>query len=173
MTKAQEIERKIRRLEGELEREREKQLRVEFLSPGTLFSESSSYAVRSRSLGPVLTKMRGVIERHGAKPYGFRFTDGNGKPVSGTHYVTGKVIAFRDVPDDKEHSMLKRNMRCNEQPFAIENNNSYRFTGEFEKDDVVVNRNGRVIERGDSPERMEYRRQFKKECEEYLKGIGV
>lgn len=46
---------------------------VEFISPGTLFSESSTKRIDSWDTAVAIEMASEVTERYGAKPYGFQF----------------------------------------------------------------------------------------------------
>ena len=154
---------KIAALEAQLEKEKAKQLYVVYYSPGTLFAEQSRFKVEERDIAAAAGRAKvDVVERHNAKPFGFRFTDGNGELLSGMYYLTGKLVRYDEVPDDKEHSTMRSNMRCNDMPIAVENNNSWRYTGRFDEDDVIVDWDGNVVQRGDDPELVAYRAEFKR-----------
>lgn len=157
---------------------------VEFFSPGTFVSEQTDKPCAHGDITKALEMARGIKERHGASPYGFRFytieramvVDGEGNKAqkskretnrSGMHYITGTILRYDDVPDDSEHSILRANMRCNDYAYCIENRNSWRFTGEFAAKDCIVEWDGSISVRGDCPEFMEYRKSFKAMCEEY------
>ena len=159
---------KISELESALKKEKSKQLFVSVFSPGTLFSEQDSFEVESRELKPILTKIKDITQRHGAKPYGFRFQDGNGKPLSGTYYITGRLIYFDEIPEnDEDLRILRSNMRANDYPIVIENKNSYRFTGQFEEEDSIINWEGETITKGNEKVLVDYRAKQIKEFKKY------
>lgn len=151
---------------------------VRFLSPGTLFSETTTRPIDSWDVRKAAEMSREIEERHGARPYGFQFLtnlvadpidDGEGgelsvEPkqvdISGNHFITGDILLFDDIPDVPDKSTLRSNMRCNDWPVLIENRNSYRFTCQFEEGDVVVDRHGEVTRRGDEPALVEYRKRM-------------
>jgi hypothetical protein len=153
---------KIEELEKQLEAERAKQLRVTFYSPGTFFCEQSSFEVEGRDLSKCAAMAKtDVTERYNAKPFGFRFEDGNGKKLSGMHYLTGRVITYDEVPDDAEHRIMRCNMRDPLQCVVVENTNSFRYTGEFAEKDVILDWDGAIVRRGDDADLVDYRRKFK------------
>lgn len=161
---------------------------VEFLSPGTLFTETTTKPIESWD--PVLAaKMaKKIKERHGARPYGFRFEerivadpidDGEGgllsveqktTRTSGTYFLTGKVETYDDVVRraDPRERILRSNMRCNDYALVVSNTNSYLSTHPFDKEDFVVDADGNITERGDAPHWVEYRRVQKKRWEKEL-----
>lgn len=154
---------KTKQLEKQLKEERAKEIHVEFYSPGTFVSETSSVKVKSKDLKVAAVQAKKITERYNSKPYGFRFTDGNSKSLSGLYYLTGKIIRYDDISDsDEKLSILKSNMRCNNWPFVVENTNSWRFTGQFEKEDRIVDFKGNILAEGDAPDLMEYRKKFEK-----------
>lgn len=151
---------------------------VTFVSPGTFVSESTTKPIESWSPETACYLARDIVERYGATPYGFYFTtvltaddvpDGQGgflkvekKEIdrSGTHFLGGEISNYDEVVDrnDPEERILRDNMRGNRYHYIIVNKNSYKSTMEFKVKDVVVDpATGKVIDRGDSPERMAYR----------------
>ncbi len=150
---------KIKNLESLLVAEKAKQLFVAFYSPGTFFCESSRKEVKSKDLKDAVILATKISERHGARPFGFRFEDGNGKTLSGMYYITGRVFKRDDVPDTPENNILRSNMRS--RPVCIENNNSWKYTGEFNKEDFVVDWNGNITDSGDKYEN--YRKKVQSE----------
>jgi hypothetical protein len=140
---------------------------VEFMSPGTLFSETSVRKIASWDAKKACTMAKKIEERHGASPYGFRFftmreagpvkTDAGDMKVepqkvrqSGIYFITGTVRTAKEVlaGADPEEKILRSNVEINRIPAVIENCNSYKSTLPFEKDDVVVDWAGKVVLRG-------------------------
>lgn len=149
---------RIEELEKELEKERSKEVFAELFSPGVLFCESSLIKVNNREdIKGAIKGVKKTKERYGATPFGFRFVDGNSKVLSGMYYVTGRIFRRDDVPDTKENSIIRCNMIS--RPVCIENNNSYRYTGEFAKEDVLIDWDGNIIDKGDNYEK--YRKSVK------------
>ena len=122
---------------------------VEFLSPGTFMSESTVREISSRNVAEAIAMAADIVERHGAKPYGFRFFDrirGENDldscivKVSGMYYLGGKVETLAEVEarNDPKEAILRSNMRCNGIKRIIVNNNSWRFTGEFKDGDTLL-----------------------------------
>lgn len=123
---------------------------VEFLSPGTFFSESSEKQIDSWDVKKAKKFAKNITERYGAKPYGFRFKtrsrtdadlDSKVTAVSGMYYLGGDILSYDDVKNrnDPKDDILLSNMRNNRYKFIIENRNSYLFTGAFDPDkDKVV-----------------------------------
>lgn len=159
---APDVERRVKRLEGELRRERARQSFAAFYSPGTIVSEKTRKPCRRGDVKGAVKLMEGVEERHGATPFGFVFEDGNGKSLSGVHFVTGKVMRYDEIPETDDNHILRSNMRCNNWPLVVENRNSYRSVHPFKEDDVVVDKKGNVVVRGDNPELVEYRKAFER-----------
>jgi hypothetical protein len=157
---------------------------VVFFSPGTLVSETSSKPVKSWDTEAVTLLWQGIEQRHGAKPYGFRFEtrleaesipDGRGGKLrvepktikqSGMYYIDGDLQTYSEVvkanrPDEE---ILRSNMRNNEIPVILINTNSYKFTAAFGEEDCVVHpHTGKVLVRGDDPILAKYRKQFARE----------
>lgn len=157
---------------------------VEFISPGTLFSETSLKPIPYWDTAAACEMANGITERHGAKPYGFRFLtrieaddvpDGQGgmlkvepktTKTGPIHYLGGRVILFDEVPESE--GILRSNMRCNRHPVIIENTNSYRFTTFFGPENVIVGPDGAIVRRGDDADLIAYRERKNAEFDEEL-----
>ncbi len=135
-----------------------------YYSPGTFISESSSLKLKSLDVREACKKAKSISERYGAKPYGFilqEIEEGeiikNGeaykmqpktKYSSGMHFLTGRVLTLKDIPDTKENSILRSNMEGNGYGAVVENTNSYKSTMPFGKKDVIVDWDGNIIDEG-------------------------
>lgn len=158
---------------------------VEFLSPGTFFSESSCQEFAKLDYKAICDAAKTIKERYGAMPYGFKWTkyevpidipkiegykvmiDPNVLDKSpGTIFITGEVIFSNNLngPDDK---ILKSNLESNNGGVGIINTNSYKFHAGFNEDDIVIGWDGAEVVRGDIKPLMEYRKKIraKKEAE--------
>lgn len=148
---------------------------VTFYSPGTFMSESTTKEIPELH-PPLAARMaREIEERHGAKPYGFRFEtrithdpipDSAGGTLNvepkttaktGTYFLTGTVRAYSEIPEAKDTNILRSNMRGNDFPLVIENSNSWRSTMPYEAGDCIVDADGNTTDRGDSAAREEQR----------------
>lgn len=116
---------------------------VEFLSPGTFFSETTIKEIDSWDVSMATIMSKNITERHNAKPYGFRFItkerkdnelDSKETETSGIYYLGGKVLSLQEVKDrnDPKDEILISNMENNNYSHIIENNNSWRFTANFD-----------------------------------------
>ena len=163
---------------------------VTFYSPGTLFSESSTFDIESWDPVKAVAMSETIKERYNAKPYGFVFStllvhddvpDGEGgllhvesKTVkkSGVHFLGGRLETYDDVVSrkDPKEDILQSNMRCNEDWIVCINTNSYRSTMPFNEDDCIVDATGKIVERGNDPQRIAYRaEQTRKRDAQYAK----
>lgn len=122
---------------------------VEFLSPGTFVAESTRKPIDSWDVEAAKEMARGVKERHGACPYGFRFLtysrgpdDLDSKQAARSHmyFLGGEVRTLEDVERDNlpGEDILRSNMRCNDYKRIITNCNSWKWTQSLEDDDVVL-----------------------------------
>lgn len=120
---------------------------VEFFSPGTFVSERTRKEISSWSVELAVSMVGNISERHGATPYGFQFLtmESNGwEPEevsrSGMHWLGGKVFTLKNIEDrnNPEDYVLISNMKNNGFDRIIENNNSWKFTGFFGDDDVLL-----------------------------------
>ena len=122
---------------------------VEFLSPGTFVSETTSKDIESWDVAAACEMARGIVERHAAKPYGFRFVtrergpddlDSKVAETSGIYYLGGRLRTLAEVEADNlpNESILRSNMRGNGIDTIVENNNSWKFTAEFRERDKLL-----------------------------------
>jgi len=122
---------------------------VTFLSPGTFVSETTTKPIASWSVEKAKAMVGGITERYGATPYGFMFTTRSRGPkdldskvvkTSGVYYLGGKVETLAQVKRraSKDDKILISNMECNKIAKVITNTNSWKFTAELRKGDVVV-----------------------------------
>lgn len=150
---------------------------VTFLSPGTFVSESTTKDIDSWDTKEAVKMAEKIMERHGAKPYGFQFetwkthdpvSDGEGgflkvqsklEASSGIYFLGGKLETYDDVVArnlDSEN-ILRSNMRGNEYWIVCITTNSYKHTGAFNEKDRVVDASGVIVEAGDDPKWIKYR----------------
>ena len=122
---------------------------VTFYSPGTLVAEVSLKPIDAWDVDTAVEMAKAIVERHGAKPYGFLFTtrsrgeddlDSEVSERSPMHYLGGKVetldqIEARNDPKDK---ILRENMRNNGWDRVITNSNSWSWTLPLKPDDIVL-----------------------------------
>lgn len=97
---------------------------VEFASPGTFFSESTAKEIDSWSVPDAIKLMAGIVERHNARPYGFRFyTMGRGPDdlnasrtaVSHWHFVNCDILTAEEIlaGTDPEFRIMRLNVESN------------------------------------------------------------
>lgn len=153
---------------------------VVFHSPGTLFDESSEKEIAKLEPALAVKLATKIVERHGAKPYGFTFetrivsepvSDGEGGTLatvpktvetSGIHFLGGSLETLDEVEAraDPTESILRSNMRGNRMFVVCVNTNSYKSTHEFREQDCVVGTNGEIVEKGNDPKWMETRKRI-------------
>lgn len=113
---------------------------VVFYSPGTIVSESTEKEIDQFDTVVAVEMAKGIRERHGVTPFGFRFFTRtmNEKDFTvkteykpGTYFLGGKLLSLDDIPDTKENEILRDNMRYNDWQFVIENTNSWKITLPF------------------------------------------
>ncbi len=161
---------------------------VTFYSPGTFFTEQTTKPIDDWDTKVAVEMAKTVLERYNAKPYAFRFftqleaepvPDGEGgmlkvepKEVESTHlfYLGGTLRNFDEVVEknDPKENILRSNMRGNRMWVIIENTNSWRFTGPFNQEDVIVDDAGEIVKRGDDTDLVEYRAKMDKKKDEEL-----
>src|SRR6185312_13624743 len=113
---------------------------VTFYSPGTFVSEDTTKPVDGWNVDAAVAMARSISERHGATPYGFRFStrsrgtddlDSKVTAQSNFYWLGGKVRTAEEVlagTDPKEET-LRANVRINHFKRIMTNDNSWRFTG--------------------------------------------
>ena len=160
---------------------------VDFYSPGTFFDERSSQPIGAfGDVGAAIEMAKSVEERYSAKPYGFRFgtyleadpiPDERGGTLqvepkriaqSGTYFINGRLRKYDEVvaDNDPKESILRSNMRCNQMCIVVETRNSWKHTTSFDENDFVVNDAGGIVQRGNDPELVAYRKEV---CERIAK----
>ena len=122
---------------------------VVFMSPGTLFHETTSKEIDSWDVEKAKQMATGISERYGATPFGFYFTtrsrgakdlDAKVTATSPTYFLGGKVETLEEVKAraTKEDSILIGNMECNGWNRIITNTNSWKVTQPLKDEDVVL-----------------------------------
>jgi hypothetical protein len=112
---------------------------VTFYSPGTLFSEETSKKIKSWDVDEAIKMVHGIKERHGATPYGFRFStrgrghddlDSRQTAESNMYFLGGKTLSLQDIIDrnDPKDKTLIANMEGNGYDYVVENTNSWKTT---------------------------------------------
>lgn len=150
---------------------------VKFFSPGTFMSETTVHPIDSWDTRKAVEMAERVVERYGAKPYGFTFLtmleaepvgDGRGGKLkveprclrtSGMHHLGGKIETLDEVEarNSPKENILRLNMAGNGYWIVCVTTNSYRSVQPFDEKDVLVGPTGDVVERGDDPKHVTYR----------------
>ncbi len=122
---------------------------VTFYSSGSLVSEATTKEIDNWDAAQAKAMACEIKERHGAKPYGFRFEtksrgdndlDSKVTDTSPMYYLGGEVLTLEDVKakNDPNDRILISNMESNGYDKIIVNNNSWKFTAPLNKDDIVL-----------------------------------
>lgn len=122
---------------------------VTFYSPGTFVAETTEKPVAAWNVDDAVAIAALIEERHGAKPYGFRFTtrgrsetelDSKVIATSPMHYIGGKVETLDDVAarSDPREAILLSNMRCNRWNRIWRSTAGWAWTQPLSDDDVVI-----------------------------------
>lgn len=122
---------------------------VTFYSPGSFVSETTEKEIDSWDVEKAKEMARNIKERHGATPYGFRFStrgrednelDSKILNRSNMYYLGGKIrhLDFIIIENNPDEKTLIWNMKMNGWDRVVENTNSYKITQPLEKDDVVL-----------------------------------
>lgn len=122
---------------------------VTFYSPGTFTAETSTLPIDAWNTDSAIAMALSVKERHGAVPYGFRFStrsrgpddlDSKESAASPFYYLGGRIETLAEVEarNDPKESILRINMRCNGWDRIVINDNSWRWTQPLKADDIVL-----------------------------------
>jgi hypothetical protein len=125
---------------------------VIFFSPGTFVAETTEKPIESWDVDTAKEMARGIKERYGAIPYGFRFTtrarkddelDSKEVKRSGMYYLGGEILTLAEVKDKMPgESTLINNMIINKYDKIIINKNSWQWTQPLTEKDTVLSFNG-------------------------------
>lgn len=127
---------------------------VNFYSPGTFLAEETTKPIKSWDVEEAIRMSKDIIERHGARPYGFRFTtrsrsdddlDSKNTASSPLYYLGGRIETIDEVRqrDDPKERVLLQNMESNRWDKIIVNDNSWRWTQPLQETDVVLSEEGK------------------------------
>ena len=122
---------------------------VTYLSPGTMFPETTSRTVSSWDVERAAGAARGNKERHSATPYGFYFTtrarnedelDSREVARSPVYYLGGTIETLAEIESraDPRDEIILSNMRANGWDKILVNTNSYKTCLPLEPKDVVL-----------------------------------
>lgn len=122
---------------------------VEFYSPGTFVPEVSTKPIDSWDVDQAIEMAKEIVERYGARPFGFRFItrtreddelDSHVSARSNLYYLGGRIETKAEVfaRNDPNESILRSNMDANKIERIIVNDNSWRFAAALHDDDVIL-----------------------------------
>ncbi len=136
---------------------------VNFLTPGILFSESTERPIEEWNIKQAIY----LAKKFDMLPYAFQFstwletdpiiieeekfvTKPKKKKESGLYYLTGLVRSAKSIlaGTDEKENILRSNVKCNNFKAIIQNSNSWLSTTPFYKDDVVIDWDGNILDRG-------------------------
>lgn len=150
---------------------------VIFASPGSFVSETSERPIESWDTKLAVGIAETIKERYGATPYGFQFEtrlvaqdipDGYGGTMqvqpktvkkSGMYYF-GKLETLDEIKAkrDPRNKILISNMECNDWPIMAMTTRGYSHASIFSEADFLVGPDGAILERGDDPKHVAYRK---------------
>lgn len=122
---------------------------VEFFSPGTMVSETTTLPIDSWDISTAKELARTVKERHGATPFGFRFLtrerkdtelDSSITNTSNFYYLGGTVLSLEEIKskNNPQDRILILNMETNGYNNVIVNTNSWKVTRPLRETDQVL-----------------------------------
>lgn len=122
---------------------------VVFSSPGTFFHEETQLPIDSWNVDEAVEMSKGIVERYGSKPFGFRFVtnersddmlDSKVTARSPMYFLGGTILTLDDVKarNDSANDILIRNMESNGYARVVENTNSWKITIPLNDNDVVL-----------------------------------
>lgn len=122
---------------------------VTFYSPGTFLAKTSQKPIQSWDIEEAKRMAREIKERHGAVPYGFKFTtrsrsaddlDSHETASSPMYYLGGKVETLDEVKaraTDGDRILIS-NMESNGYERIVTNMNSWKWTQPLKPTDIVL-----------------------------------
>jgi hypothetical protein len=122
---------------------------VTFYSPGTFVAESTTNPIAEWDVDAAVKMAGKITERHGASPYGFRFTtrergdddlDSKVVATSPMHYIGGLIRTVEEVraKADLKERILLSNMEGNGYARVWQTTKGWLWTQPLEDDDVVL-----------------------------------
>lgn len=122
---------------------------VTFFSPGTFVAESTEQPIASWNVKDAIKMSKKIKERHGAVPYGFRFSTRERRPkdldskvikTSPMYYLGGKVYTLAQIEarNDQKDAILLSNMRANRYKRVVINDNSWHWVQPLNDKDVIL-----------------------------------
>lgn len=127
---------------------------VTFFSPGTFVAETTTEPIDSWNPAAALLRARQIIERHGASPYGFRFTtrtrtdadlDSKVSATSPMYYFGVKIETLAEVQAREPDSILAQNMRINRIALIVTTTGGYRSAAQLKPEDIVLDDAGQPV----------------------------
>ena len=124
---------------------------VTFYSPGTFVAETTSKEIDEWNTDLALEMMDDIVERYGARPYGFRFStrgrsddelDSKQIDSSGMYYVNCNIETIDEVCDraDPHEEILLSNMEINDWNIIVSPKEGYKWTQPLLDGDCVLNK---------------------------------
>ncbi len=121
---------------------------VTFYSPGTMVAETTTKCVANWDVDKAVEMMPDIEERHGARPYGFRFTtkkrglrDFEPKEIdrSPMYYVNCVVQTLEEVEAEHgKNAILAQNMRTNGWDSIVTTTKGWGWSQPLRETDVVL-----------------------------------
>ena len=121
---------------------------VTFYSPGTFVAETTDQPIDEWDTAQAVEMADEIVERHGARPYGFRFTtrartaeqlDSERIASSGMYYIGGMIETVDDVRANQEgRPALLSNIEANGWDRVVTTTRGYRWTQPLRPGDAVL-----------------------------------
>lgn len=122
---------------------------VTFYSPGTFFAEDTTKPIDAWSTETAQQMAAEIVERYGARPFGFRFMtrsredddlDSRVTATSSMHYLGGTIETIEEVNarNDPSEEILRFNMRANGYNRIIRGASPWQWVQPLGDDDVVL-----------------------------------
>lgn len=127
---------------------------VTFYSPGTFVSEHTTESISSWDIKKAIKMASSIKERHGAVPYGFRFStrirsekdlDSNVSKTSGIYYLPHcKILTLDQIKkkNDPRDSILISNMEINKWNKVVQTTKGWKSTFPLKNGDIVIKQKG-------------------------------
>jgi hypothetical protein len=124
---------------------------VTFISPGTFVHEETTLPIHAWDIEEACKIAHSINERYGARPFAFQFStrergendlDSKVTKTSGRYFLGGKLLTAKEIKamEDKpgQYDILISNMRYNNWPRVVMNDNSWRTFQPLGENDRIL-----------------------------------
>jgi hypothetical protein len=123
---------------------------VVFYSPGTIVAEKNVEEIDSWDVNKAIERSKNIIQRYGAKPYGFRFKtryrgpkDFDSKEVASSNmyylpHCIARSLAEIEAENNDNNKILLDNMRINRYEKVVQTTDRWLWAQPLKPEDVIL-----------------------------------